>query len=246
MFSALEKTEEFWGKRIESASVTNHPTARGDIAENAWRELLGEYLPARYRVSSGFVVSADGEGSHQIDCVVYDNTYTPTFFSEHGVFYIPVEAVYAVFEVKPEVTRANIHYAANKVASVRSLRCTTAPYVGDGQDRPPKPRLYIIGGLLANRIAKWPWHARTMTGLQCSRKRGMRRELDTILTVEKGGADFFSSGFPAPRPKIYSQKGGLMMGVLRLIQALQAQGTVPAMDWKDWLSKYEENLRKSG
>ena len=244
MFGALTTTEEFWVKRVESASIADHPTVRGDVAENAWRELLGEYLPARYRVGGGFVVSADGMKSGQIDCIIYDNTYTPKFFGEHGMLYIPIEAVYAVFEVKPEVTRANILYASGKARSVRALRRTTAPYVGDGQERAPKPPIHIIGGLLADRISGWGQHAQTMAQQQPSPDRGGNGAIDVVLTAKKGGADFFESGFPATKPRIYPQKGGLMVGVLRLIRALQTQGTVPAVDLNDWLYKFETNMSK--
>ena len=155
VFNAFKVTEDVWKKRIETADISDHPGAKGDVAENAWRELLKAYLPARYRLSPGFVINCEGQRSHQIDCIIYDNIYTPNFFGEHGVWYIPAEAVYAVFEIKQEVNRGNILYASNKVESVRSLYRTSAPYTGDGQEKPPKPTIEIIGGLLARKIGNW-------------------------------------------------------------------------------------------
>ena len=82
--NALKVTEEFWKRRIASSDIADHPTTKGDVAEAAWRELLGRYLPARYQVSSGFVISMNGGISDQIDCVVYDNMYTPAFLGNTG------------------------------------------------------------------------------------------------------------------------------------------------------------------
>ena len=237
IFNAFKVTEDVWKKRIATADISDHPGARGDVAENAWRELLKAYLPARYRVSPGFVISCDDQRSHQIDCIIYDNIFTPTFFGEHGVCYIPAEAVYAVFEIKQEINKSNILYASNKVESVRSLYRTSAPYTGDGKENPPKPTIEIIGGLLARRIGNWSTQIPTLNSLQPTAKGGSRKYLDSILTAEKGSADYFRAGFPEKNPTINSKKGGLMLGVLRLVQALQVQGTVPAIDWNKWLPK---------
>ena len=224
IFNALQTTEDFWRKRITAASVTDHSTARGDVAENAWRGLLGEYLPARYRVSAGFVISADGERSHQIDCIVYDNTYSPTFFSEHGVDYIPVEAVYAVFEIKQEVTKGYIQCAANKAESVRTLRRTSAPYVGDGQERPAKPSFCIIGGLLAGKINGWTHHAKTMACQHCPPNGGMDKAVDIVLTAERGGADFFRERLSVPHAQNLPKEGRVDGGSVKVDSRASSAG----------------------
>ena len=66
---------------------------------------------------------------------------------------------------------------------------------------------------------------------------GAGGNLDIILTAEKGGMDFFQMGFPLCEPETYFHEGGLMVGVLRLVRALAAQGTVVAVDWTDWLAQ---------
>lgn len=237
ILNAFKATEAVWKKRIAASSISDHPVAKGNIAEDAWRALLKAYLPTRYKVSPGFVVSCKGRYSHQIDCIIYDNTFTPTFFGESGVCYIPAEAVYAVFEIKQEMNKENILYSSNKVESVRSLYRTSAPYVGDGKEKEPKPLVHIIGGLFAHRMnSGWSTQISTLNRLQPPANGGYRC-LDSVITAEKGSADYFQ-GYPVSKPNLYpSEEGGLMMGILRLVQALQAQGTVPAIDWKEWLSK---------
>lgn len=236
ILNAFKVTEDVWKKRIAAASISDHPVAKGNIAEDAWRELLKTYLPTRYKVSPGFVISCDGQCSQQIDCIIYDNTFTPTFFSEYGVWYIPAEAVYAVFEIKQEVNKENILYSSNKVNSVRVLHRTSAPYVGDGKEKEPKPLINIIGGLFAHRMnSGWSTQIPTLNRLQPPASGGYKC-LDSIITAERGSADYFR-GYPVSKPDIYPPEGGLMGGILRLVRALQVQGTVPAIDWDEWLSK---------
>jgi hypothetical protein len=64
--------------------------------------------------------------------------------------FVPVEAVFAAIEVRQEMSRDNIRYASEKVASVRTLRRTSAPvpYV-EGKYKAKDLELHrIIGGLL--------------------------------------------------------------------------------------------------
>lgn len=88
-----------------------HPGSKGDSLENAWIEWLQKYLPNRYSVDKAIVIDHEGNTSHQIDIVIYDNWFTPFIFSQNGFHYIPAEGVYAVFEVKPifkEVLKAKL------------------------------------------------------------------------------------------------------------------------------------------
>ena len=235
IFNAFKVTEDAWKKRIAASDIPDHPGTKGDVAENSWRELLSTYLPARYKVNHGFVVDCEGKHSDQIDCIIYDNTFTPTFFAEHGIYYIPAEAVYAVFEIKQVVTAAHIKYASEKTASVRSLRRTSAPYTGDGQPKTPKNLFPIIAGLMARKIkaSTWSAHVKSLNSIQ---NENPARFLDIVLTAESGSIDYFQTGFPTDGPKIHSPECGLILGILRLVQALQRQGTVPAIDWNEWLS----------
>lgn len=58
----------------------NHPGSKGDSLENAWIEWLRKYLPNRYSVDKAIVIDHEGNTSHQIDIVIYDNWFTPFIF----------------------------------------------------------------------------------------------------------------------------------------------------------------------
>jgi hypothetical protein len=83
--------------------------------------------------------------------VIHDAHFCPLLFEQAGHRYIPAESVYAVFEVKPELTRQYILYAAEKAASVRSLRRTSVPIVHAGGTFKPRKPFEILGGILATR-----------------------------------------------------------------------------------------------
>lgn len=125
-----------------------HTVAKGDAAESVWIELLGTYLPQRYRVARAYVVDSKGDFSDQIDVVVFDRQYSPFIFNYQGQTVVPAESVYAVFEAKQAINAAEVTYARGKVRSVRSLHRTSLPIPHAGGVYSPKPLPHILGGLL--------------------------------------------------------------------------------------------------
>ena len=132
-----------------------HPGSKGDALENAWIEWLRNYLPNRYSVDKAIVIDSEGNTSHQIDLVIYDNWFTPFIFSQNGFHYIPAEGVYAVFEVKPDINgsvvgKSYIQYACEKIESVRGLVRTSTSMVNSGKYTLARPLTKIIGGILTS------------------------------------------------------------------------------------------------
>ena len=125
-----------------------HPGSKGDSLENPWIEWLRTYLPNRYCVDKAIVIDSKGQLSHQIDLVIYDQTYTPFVFKQNGIFYIPAEGVYAVFEVKPDLDKGNIIYAGDKIESVRKLFRTTTKIIDRGKPYNPRALTKTLGGIL--------------------------------------------------------------------------------------------------
>ena len=225
--------------KLEGARFPDHPTAKGDILESAWRDVLRRYLPARFRVESGFVIDSNGDVSQQIDCIIYDNVFTPTFWGEGGHFHIPAEAVHAVFEIKPSVNKGCVRAASEKVNSVRTLYRTSIPYRGAGKEYPPKDLFHIIGGLLASDIeyssgvTGEPFR-RAVRNVQIEDPRN--KSIDIVLTACDGFADHFDSGFPTELPPyVDTKEGAATRGLFRLVRALLAQGTVGAIDLERYL-----------
>jgi hypothetical protein len=147
-----------------------HPGSKGDSLENTWIEWLRTYLPNRYCVDKAIVIDSKGQLSHQIDLVIYDQTYTPFVFKQNGIFYIPAEGVYAVFEVKPDLDKVNIIYAGDKIESVRKLFRTTTKIIDRGKPYNPRALTKILGGILTiETLIKDPTietHLKSLKGLK--------------------------------------------------------------------------------
>lgn len=127
----------------------SHPGSIGDSLENVWIEWLRNYLPNRYCVDKAIVIDSNGDTSHQIDVVIYDQHFTPFVFNQNGFKYIPAEGVYAVFEVKPEF-KGHIEYAGKKIESVRKLKRTSVGIINAGTKGNGRALTKIIGGILAS------------------------------------------------------------------------------------------------
>ena len=125
-----------------------HSGTKGDETESNWIEWFENYLPKRYKVNKGIIIDSNGHQSDQIDIIIYDTQYTYLVFRHDKTLLIPAESVYAVFEVKPSLNKANMEYASGKVKSVRELFRSSAPIKHAGGQYPPKQLHEIIGGLL--------------------------------------------------------------------------------------------------
>lgn len=218
-----------------TAAFTPHGTTIGDASEVNWTAMLRSFLPARYGVGPVFAVDSRGRQSHQIDVAVYDRQYAPLWFeTPAGVLFVPVESIYAAFEVKPEINKGLAAYAGEKVASVRALHRTSAPIryvdgVYDPQDPKDKP---ILGGLLAVRSG---WTdidgkaaVKALTGLTGDNRIDLGLALDALAfdIGQDGDIDFSEPGTQ------------LIYFVMRLFERLQRLGTALAIE----IDKYEAHI----
>lgn len=153
LFSGLQ--QQMVSQLNTNREFITHPGSKGDALENAWIEWLQKYLPNRYSVDKAIVIDSNGNTSHQMDIVIYDNWFTPFIFSQNGFHYIPAEGVYAVFEVKPDIQgsvkkKTFIEYAGEKIESVRTLKRTSTSMINSGKTFPARPLTKIVGGILAS------------------------------------------------------------------------------------------------
>jgi hypothetical protein len=215
---------EFW--RIRAA--TGHPVSKGDDLEEAWRKTLAGFLPGRYAVNKAQVVDCEGNVSDQIDLVVHDRHFSPTFLVSAGQVWVPAEAVLAVFEVKPELNKEKVEYAGQKVASVRRLQRTSANIRQLAQDAGPAPVGRILGGLLTAASDWTPDFGASfedaLAGL------GEAGRLDIGCTLDAGMWEVRDPD--APKAVTHAGKDvGLATFALRLVARLNSFGTVPALDY---------------
>ncbi|HJJ15399.1 MAG TPA: hypothetical protein OIM60_03130 [Clostridiaceae bacterium] len=145
----LAKQTTLRGVLGESREI-QHPLGNGDNSEGGWKAFLKQILPQKYGIDNGYVIDYEGNVSDQIDIIIYDNLYSPYVMSSgSGVKYIPAEAVYAIIEVKPTITKSYLQYANDKVESVKKLKRTTRGVTVAGIRTPKRELTNILGIILA-------------------------------------------------------------------------------------------------
>lgn len=229
--------------------VSQHPTTLGDQSEADWIGVLKGFLPERYAVGPIFAVDADGGIGEQIDVAVYDRQYSPLWFgAQNGCDFVPVEAVYAVFEVKPTINTTYIESARQKIASVRRLRRTSAPikHAGGSFAATEPAAKHLIGGLLAANV-EWTSRESTIAKLQeYLPPVGQQDSLDIGVAVGSIAFDYTPTpvdlGSREERiPLEFSAEDDQLIHFgIRLFRQLQQLGTVLAID----MGAYENALER--
>lgn len=223
---------------LKMSQAVSHPTDKGDIAEINWQTWFSTYLPKRYSVTKGKVIDCNGNESDQIDIIIYDRQYSPLVFSYQNVTYITAESVYAVFEVKQELNKENILYAAKKAKSVRELKRTSAKIVYSTGLKDPKPLHKIIAGILTT---KCNW-----TNPESQIKKHVKslheaEELDIVCSLDKISSKIaYKREEESEYPTISiskSQKDNALMNLFLVIMTqLQIIGTVPAIEYNKYFN----------
>lgn len=219
--------QQFVNELKEQQRAITHDPTLGDATEDSWIALLKRYLPARYCVNKAFAIDHLGQTTEQLDCLIYDAHFTPALFGKDKHLYVPAEAVYATFEIKPIVSAQHLQYAAQKAASLRSLVRTSAPLPWMRGINEPKEPFPIMAGLLAME-ASWK-DGLGKTFLTNFNKWTGEQELDLVLTSSSGFCDRFNV---SQTLEIANREGALIRGLFRLLNALRAKASVVAIDWE--------------
>lgn len=107
---------------FNSSNVIKHNLSKGINREERLKSILRSYLPKRFSISSGAVVSSDGEQSSQIDIIVYDALEGFPLYGDDGNQLFPIECVYAVIEVKSRLTKDELDICKQNILSVKNMQ----------------------------------------------------------------------------------------------------------------------------
>lgn len=97
-----------------------HPGEYGMYKEACFRNLLQSILDKDYSVSEGFIITACDNISTQCDVIVNRSSSRPLTGDGIGKFY-PVEDVFAIGEIKSNLSRTDLKSALCKLAKVKML-----------------------------------------------------------------------------------------------------------------------------
>ena len=227
----FRRVQERMRATLKEAKLLEHATAAGDAAEQVWLDLFHRYLPKRFEAAPAFVVDADGMRSRQIDIAIYDAYNFPALFvpgvtANLSRVHIPVESVYAVFEVKPTISRQWMRDAVEKAESVRGLRRAFAG------GRNHKSSDEILAGLLAaGSVWKSDSFAKNLRGALSACSEG---HLDLGCSLDHGAFEH-----SAWKTQVSEADESLMFFVLRLVERLRMMGGRRSVD----LMQYGRGMR---
>ena len=106
--------------------------SHGNVAEASFRRWLSEFLPKRYGVCSGYIVSQnilDNEKFPHYDVIIYDQINSPVLWTEENFDHsvqgkiraIPAEHVNSVIEVKSVLNHKAANNAIRKLEELKPL-----------------------------------------------------------------------------------------------------------------------------
>ncbi len=230
-------------KATEAAQELNreyaiHQGTKGEATESSWIGLLQEYLPNRYAIERAMVVDSNGDASQQIDIVIFDRQYTPFVINFGGIVYVPAESVYAVFEVKQDISKEHIEYTSEKVQSVRRLLRTSAMITDHTGQQRQKKLFEIPAGILTLSSS---WNPGLGDSFEEAIRNSWSNEHDRIhlgCVLSEGGFRVVNENDQLSIEKSDSE-ASLMYFLMSLFKTLQPLGTVPAVDMNEYLKWIE-------
>ena len=118
-----------------------HPPSAGDNREDIVEKFLKQHLPKRFGISTGFVFSHNGERSQQADLLVVDDQNNAPLYPDDRNQLWPVEAVYALIEVK---TQLNRHDQKDAIAKGQRFKSLSRKFLNAGQSIRIENSLFVI------------------------------------------------------------------------------------------------------
>jgi hypothetical protein len=229
--------EEVLARDLKDSGLAGHPGVHGDGNEQLWIDLLNKRLPARYTVSKAIVVDSAGGRSHQLDAVIHDRQYSPQVWERGEHRFVPAESVYAVFEIKPEINRDYVLYAAKKVQSVRRLARTSSSFTWASGTHGGREDFVPLGGLLCGSSGWSPGLGDPFTKALGDAPADGRLDLGCVLGH---GAFEVPDRAEAEVVTLSTPSTALVSFLLTLLRRLQGLGTAPAIDYRayaEWIDR---------
>ncbi len=206
---------------IGNVHPSEHPVSKGNAREHGWRKMFRRFLPDRFGIKSGFIIDSKGEISDQIDCIIYRKDTGIELYSVGQETVIPVEAVFAAFEIKPQIDKKNLDYAEGKAASISKL--TISNYWLESDEAVPKRYLgdssangQVVFGLLADSVSwKNGWEFKLFKNLF----KNSNTKVALFMTIKNGCVSTLKTGYPTDTYEFFDGKHALLNQLIRLIES---------------------------
>ena len=106
---------------FEESSQVRHDGGMGSIREDFIIDFLKKYLPKKYAVGRGEVITSQNTTSGQIDVIIYDDSSCPVLIPSdtHAVY--PVESVYGAISIKSHLGSSELKEAYSNISKFKQV-----------------------------------------------------------------------------------------------------------------------------
>jgi hypothetical protein len=143
LLEALRNSVKRLEADLDDSRLFDHCGDRGEFRERIIKSFLRPYLPKCYGLGSGAAFSSDGNGSKQLDVVIYDDIFSNVLFRDESNSLYPCESVYGVIEIKSKIDGSQLESAVQNIKSLKMLKRQPSSML----DLLPNRRLKVGNGL---------------------------------------------------------------------------------------------------
>lgn len=107
----------------ETGKLVYHKGEEGKECESILKMFLERYLPKKYSIGSGLIISKDKNfKSNQTDLIIYDKFNSPLLAYYESLDLLPIECVYSAIEVKKRLNKnEDLIDILKKIEKIKSL-----------------------------------------------------------------------------------------------------------------------------
>lgn len=223
--------------KIKDYFATHKPSA-GANREGLVANFLEEYLPKKFSISSGLILSSEGCFSNQADIIVADHMSNAPLFGENNEKLWLVESVYSLIEVKTQLTPTTIKDSFEKCRKFKRLKRN---YAADFGRQNIKESLFVLWSFNA------PTPQKAKENIEAELKNIPREEQPDFIIVPgsilvAGGHYYELVTLGQPSTALYSQKlaqfGGNIDAALGKGHTFNILGENSLLAWLTWFSSW--------
>lgn len=143
-------------QRFNEARHLKHSALTGRTREIAASSIIEPFLFEHLNIGHGKITDYSGKLSRESDCIIYSTRHLPPLMYDPKLGVFPLDAVFAVIEIKSRLTSSTLDEAYTNAVSLWQLRLSTGLYEErEGQRTdfvvPPVPALFAFESDLQDR-----------------------------------------------------------------------------------------------
>jgi len=120
--SIISRYEKILREQYEVSGKIRHKGEKGRQREDGLKQFLRDHLPEAYGIATGEIFPCIGDRvSPQCDIIIFDRLRMPILGKNNAVQQVPLEAVYAVIEVKSELNSSALSDMRKKIKAIREM-----------------------------------------------------------------------------------------------------------------------------